>query len=195
MHALVHRIHVLRAVAAGDEHIRAHRKAHEQVDDQVDECRGGTHRRQRRVAGVAAHHDDVRRVEQQLQNARAHQREGKGQDLAQKRAAGHVHLIAASQTDAPSFSHIRFHSEITSVSYHSTKPPGRKPLFNMFFTFHRFAGGRRQAKSVKKAPASAKSGALGGLFPCISPGVSYIIGTDFFPGRPAGHRTGRRSKG
>ena len=37
----------------------------------------------------------------------------------------------------------------------------------------------KKTKTAKKCPDTAKSGPLGDLFPCISPGKSYIIGTDF----------------
>ena len=41
------------------------------------------------------HHDDVRRVEQQLQNAGNRQGDGEPDDLPQQRAMGHVNFIGA----------------------------------------------------------------------------------------------------
>lgn len=51
------------------------------------------------------------------------------------------------------------------MSYHSTKLPGRKRLFNMFFTFHRFAGGRTKRKNGKNVPAFVQIGLFGRFVP------------------------------
>ena len=38
-----------------------------------------------------AYHDDIRRIEQQLQEIGGHQRQAEQQDFPQQRAVGHVH--------------------------------------------------------------------------------------------------------
>jgi len=48
---------------------------------------------QRRVAGKAADHHNIRRVKEQLQNAGKHQRHRKAQNFAQQRTVAHVDLV------------------------------------------------------------------------------------------------------
>ena len=69
------------AVAAGRHNVCAQRKAHEQVHQQVDQRAVGADSGQRRAACKPAHHNDVRRIEQQLQNAGCRQGQCKQDDL------------------------------------------------------------------------------------------------------------------
>ena len=79
---------------AGHADIDAHRQTHKEIDDQIDQGCGGPHRRHRLGSHKAPHHDDIRRIEQQLQNAGRHQRQTEEDNLRQNGAAGHVHFIA-----------------------------------------------------------------------------------------------------
>ena len=79
----------------GHHHIGAHREAYKQVDGEVDQRGVGAHRRQGLLAGEPAHHHHVRRVEQELQQAGGHQRQGEQQDLPCQRAVYHVHPVSA----------------------------------------------------------------------------------------------------
>ena len=72
------------AVLPGGQNVGAHGQANEQVAQQIDDGSVGAHRRQRIVSGEAAHHNDVRRVEQKLQNAGEHQRQCKLQQLGER---------------------------------------------------------------------------------------------------------------
>lgn len=93
----VNRIAQLRLVARADiarrQHVCADRKTHKDVDEQVDQRRRGADRRERLTAGELADHNDVGGVEQQLQNAREHQRNGEQKHFSQQRAVHHVDLI------------------------------------------------------------------------------------------------------
>ena len=62
--------HVLLPSAAqvlGHHHVGPHGEAHEEVHQEIDQRAVGPHRRQSFLAHKAAHHYDVRRVEEQLQ--------------------------------------------------------------------------------------------------------------------------------
>ena len=93
MYRAMYAVIVPRAVVARNHNVRADRDADKQVDNQVDQRAGGADRRHRLAAGKASDNHDVRRVEQKLQNAGDHQRDGKDQDLAQKRTAAHIHFV------------------------------------------------------------------------------------------------------
>ena len=95
VHRLAQALPVARAGIAGRQNIGAHGQSHEQVHHQVDEGGVGAHGGQGVVSGEFAHHHDIRRVEQQLQHAGAHQRQGEGQYFRQQLTAAHVDLIAA----------------------------------------------------------------------------------------------------
>ena len=95
MYRLAHLFFFTGAVVAGHQYIGAHRKADEHIDDQVDQSAGGAHGGQGLAAGEAAHHHNVCCVKEKLQDAGEHQWEGEDQDFAQKRAAAHIHFIAA----------------------------------------------------------------------------------------------------
>ena len=84
------------AEALGGQGVGAHRQTHEQVRQKADQRRVGAHRRQGVVSGPAAHHHDVRRVEEQLQHAGAHQRDGEAQHPGEDGAVAHVDLILRS---------------------------------------------------------------------------------------------------
>ena len=77
VHRLVQVLALARPIVPGHQHVDADGEADEQVDNQLDESAGRTHRRQGLRAHKLPHHNDVRRVEQQLQNARKGQRDGK----------------------------------------------------------------------------------------------------------------------
>lgn len=66
-------------------------EAEEDVDDEVVERAGGADGGHGVAPGELAEHYDVRRVEQQLQDAREHQRNGKAQQVAHDGAAAQVH--------------------------------------------------------------------------------------------------------
>ena len=95
VHRVPQRLAVIGAVVLGHQHVGAHRKADEQVDDQVDQRAGRAHRRQSLGPGKAPHHNNVRRIEQQLQNAGDGQRDGKADNLPQQGPVGHVDLEGA----------------------------------------------------------------------------------------------------
>ena len=95
VHRLPQGLGIAGAVILGHQHVCAHGKTDEQVDDQVDKGAGRAHRRQGLGPHELPHHDDVRRVEQQLQNAGNRQGDGEPDDLPQQRAMGHVNFIGA----------------------------------------------------------------------------------------------------
>ena len=68
----------------------------EQIDDEIDQRAGRTDRGQRRVAvsSKPPNHDDIRRIEEQLQDAGEHQRQGKPKQLARQRAVAHINFVA-----------------------------------------------------------------------------------------------------
>lgn len=78
----------------GHHHVGAHGEAHKEVDHQVDEGGIGAHRRQGLFSRPASHHDDIGGVEQELQDAGEHQRDGKHQELPGQGAVDHVDLVA-----------------------------------------------------------------------------------------------------
>ena len=90
VHGVLYAVLVLCAKAAGSYDVRAQREPNEQVHQQIDQGTVGADCGQRGAAGKAAHHHNVCRVEQQLQNAGCSQRNGKQNDLLQHRAAGQV---------------------------------------------------------------------------------------------------------
>lgn len=69
LYGLGHARRILRPEIAGDEHADAGSQPHEQVDHEGDQGAVGAHRRKSRLPGEAAHHDQVRRIEGQLQDA------------------------------------------------------------------------------------------------------------------------------
>ena len=83
---------VLGAVAAGHDHAAPDGQAQKQVDHQAVQRGGGPHRRHGAAAGELPQHDDVGRVEQQLQDAGGHQRDRKAQQAARQGAAAHIYL-------------------------------------------------------------------------------------------------------
>ena len=83
---------VLGAVAACHDHAAPDGQAQKQVDHQAVQRRSGPHRRHGAAAGELSQHDDVRRVEQQLQDAGSHQGDRKAQQVAHQGAAAHIHL-------------------------------------------------------------------------------------------------------
>ena len=92
VHRLGERLLLLRAVVARGEDVRPYRDADEEVRQQPYERRVRADRRERVVPRVASDDDDVRGVEEQLQNARKHQRHGEEQHLWQDGAAAHIYL-------------------------------------------------------------------------------------------------------
>ena len=92
VHRLVQVLALARPIVPGHQHVDADGKADKQVDNQLDESAGRTHRRQGLGAHKLPHHNDVRRVEQQLQNARKGQRDGKPDGFPHQGAVGHVNL-------------------------------------------------------------------------------------------------------
>ena len=84
---------VMGAVAFGGHGVGADGQSHEQVGQKADQGGVGAHRRQGVVPGPPAHHHDVRRVEEQLQNTGTHQRDGESQHLGENGAVAHIDLI------------------------------------------------------------------------------------------------------
>ena len=74
-------------------HVHTHAKSGKQIDRQIDERCGGGHRRLCRVTGKFAHHHDVRRIEQQLDQGCEHKRQCKPNDLAHQRPIGHINGV------------------------------------------------------------------------------------------------------
>ena len=95
MYGLVQILTLACPVIPGHQHVHADGQAHKQVDNQHIQGTGGAHRRQGLVPGKAAHHHNIRRVEQQLQHPGEGQRHGEPHQLAQQRALCHVDFIAA----------------------------------------------------------------------------------------------------
>ena len=93
MHSLMHRRRIICAEGLCHRDAAAHAQADEHIDHQVDQTAGGAHCSQAFLAGPAAHDYHVRRVEEQLQNTRCNQRQGKDKDLGQQCALGHVHFV------------------------------------------------------------------------------------------------------
>ena len=83
------------AIVPRHQHVDANGQADKQVDNQVDKGAGRAHRRQGLGPHELPHHDDVRRVEQQLQNAGKGQRDGKPDDFPHQGAVCHVNLEGA----------------------------------------------------------------------------------------------------
>ena len=94
-----------RPVEPGAEHVEPDGEAHEQVDNEHVQRASGAHRRQGVASGKAAHHHDVRGIEQQLQNPGDGQGDGKLNQLAQKRPLGHVDLIGGPPSPGQMESH------------------------------------------------------------------------------------------
>ena len=84
---------------ACDENVDAHGDADERAGQKVDERRGRADGGQRRAAREFADDDHVCRVEQQLQNARERQRQGKHHKLRQQRAVQHIKFFRSGHGD------------------------------------------------------------------------------------------------
>ena len=84
---------LMRAVMPRGQNVCADGKPQKQVGQQVDEGRVGSHRSQRVISGIPAHHNDIRRVEQQLQHRGERKRNGEPQYLWKNRAVQHIDLI------------------------------------------------------------------------------------------------------
>ena len=82
MHRLADCLFLLRSDVIGTEHIGAHRKADEDVHQQIDERAGASHRSKGLMPGKTAGDDDVCSIEQKLQDAGEHERNGKAKQLA-----------------------------------------------------------------------------------------------------------------
>ena len=84
------------AEIARNENVDADGDTHEGVDEEVDERRRCADCGKRRRPGKFSDDNHVRRIEQQLQNARRRQRKRKPKDLRQKRALDHIDLFNGS---------------------------------------------------------------------------------------------------
>ena len=93
------------AEVPGGQNAGAGGQTHEQVHQQVDQGGGGAHGSQRVVTGEAAHHDDVRRVEQQLQQTGADERQGEAQHFGQDGPGTHIDGIGFLRHARPPFAH------------------------------------------------------------------------------------------
>ena len=89
---------VLCSVVVGDQHVRPDGKPHEHRHDQLRQRGGRSHRRHRLMGRIPADHDQIRRIEQQLQNSGQHQRYGKDHDFAEQRPPAHVYLVFVFRT-------------------------------------------------------------------------------------------------
>ena len=67
---------------------------------------GRSNCRHRLVPGKLAHHYDVRRIKEQLQNSGQHQRHGKKQNFPQQRPITHIDLKRAFQNDSSPIFHL-----------------------------------------------------------------------------------------
>ena len=83
-------------VKTGGQNIGAHGQSDKEIGQKTDDGGIGANRRQGVVPGPAAHHDDVRRVKEELQDAGEHQRQSKLQKLWQDCSAAHIDLIGFS---------------------------------------------------------------------------------------------------
>lgn len=81
MYPFMHTVGIPRPIAAGDHNVGAYGDTDEQIDQKIDQRGRRAYGRQSIAASIPANNDDVRCVEQQLQNARAHQRKCKQQNL------------------------------------------------------------------------------------------------------------------
>ena len=93
MHGLADIRIPLSSVISCRQHIGSDGKPHEKIYQKVNQRRCCTHSRQGIISRKTADHNNVRCIEQKLQNARPHQRERKEQHLLQNRAVGHVDLM------------------------------------------------------------------------------------------------------
>ena len=93
MDGVAHVFDVLRPDVLRDQDIGADRQADKDVDKQVDERACRAYRRQRLLAGELPDYNDVRRVEEELEDAGEHERHRKTQDFAQQRAIAHINFI------------------------------------------------------------------------------------------------------
>ena len=84
---------VVVADGLGHHHVGADGQAHEKIYQQVHQRACGGHCRQGGVAGVAAHHNDVSGVKEELEDAGEHQGQGKGQNFWPQGAIAHVDLV------------------------------------------------------------------------------------------------------
>ena len=93
MDRILHVFFPLRSVISCHDNIDTHGQSDKDIDHQVNKSRGGTHRRQRLAAREAPHNDHIRGVEQKLQDSGKDQRNRKGEQFSEDRAAAHVHLV------------------------------------------------------------------------------------------------------
>ena len=90
LHCPVQLIQFLRSVKLPDGHHRTGGKAVEEKDQHVDDHRRGADGCQRLLADEVSHDDRVHRVVEHLEDVPEHERQSKGDQLPQNRAAGHV---------------------------------------------------------------------------------------------------------
>ena len=90
-----HGRHIPGAVMPRHRDARPDAEPHEHIYQQVDQGTRGGNRRQRLMARVVPHHDHIRRVIEQLENAGQNQRAGKRQNFRQQRPAEHIDLFPA----------------------------------------------------------------------------------------------------
>ena len=93
MHRVGNALGVLRAEEMGQGHVGADGQSDQQIHDQIHQGAGGPHLGQGVAARKAADDHQIRRVEQQLQQAGEHHRQGKEQQLRQDGADGHIDLM------------------------------------------------------------------------------------------------------
>ena len=93
MYGFGHLLIVTGSIIAGAEHICPHGDSDKQIRKNVDQRRGGPHRRQGVAAAEVSHHDDIHRVEHELQDARRHQRQRKGNQLIHDGAIDHINFV------------------------------------------------------------------------------------------------------
>ncbi len=75
------------------QHAGSQRYTDEQVCEHADEGRRGPDSRQRLAPRKPSHHDDIHRIEHQLQDSGQHQRQRKRDQFVHDRSAAHVDFI------------------------------------------------------------------------------------------------------
>ena len=93
MYGLRHLFLTPRRIETRRQYIRPQRNSDKQIREHVDERTGRSHRCQRLAAGKPAHHDNIYRIEHQLQNTRQHERQREGNQFVHNRSVAHIDLV------------------------------------------------------------------------------------------------------
>ena len=125
LHGSVQPLLIMRTVALGNQHPRAHRQAVAQGDEHVDDAARGAHGRQGLLAHILPHHHRVHRVVQLLKQQPDSQRHRKAQKMPPDIPTGHVRVFACHDCHillcACCFKHSTFHALCQSLRHTPAK--------------------------------------------------------------------------